>query len=53
MGTYLELINAYNRKNVLQFNYDENYTRDKNGEVKKEIIGQLPLVPYVGIILEF
>ena len=53
MGTYLELINAYNRKNVLQFNYDENYARDEDGEVKKEIIGQLPLVPYVGIILEF
>ena len=53
IGTYLELINAYNRKNVLQFSYDENYERNESGEVKKDIVGQLPLVPYFGIIVEF
>ena len=53
IGTYLELINAYNRKNVLQFSYDEEYERDEDGEVKKDIVGQLPLLPYFGVILEF
>ena len=53
IGTYLELINAYNRKNVLQFSYDEEYERNEDGEVKKDIVGQLPLLPYFGVILEF
>ena len=53
MSLYLELLNAYNRKNILTFNYDENYARDERGEVIKDIIRQLPIVPYIGIKSEF
>ena len=53
MSLYLELLNAYNRKNILTFDYDENYARDKKGRVIKDIVRQLPIVPYIGIKSEF
>lgn len=53
MSLYLELLNAYNRKNILTFDYDENYARDEKGNVIKDIVSQLPIVPYIGIKSEF
>ncbi len=46
LGAFLELLNAYNRKNLLDYNYSENYT-------EREDINQLPFVPYLGITAEF
>ena len=46
LGVFLELLNAYNRKNLLDYNYSEDYkTRDD--------INQLPILPYLGITAEF
>ena len=46
LGTYLELLNTYNRKNLLDFNYSEDcQTRND--------INQLPFIPYLGITAEF
>ena len=46
LGTFLELLNTYNRKNLLDFNYSEDcQTRND--------INQLPLIPYLGITAEF
>ena len=46
LGIFLELLNAYNRKNLLDYNYSEDYkTRDD--------INQLPILPYLGITAEF
>ena len=53
MSLYLELLNAYNRKNILPFDYAENYARDEKGNVIKDIVSQLPIVPYIGIKSEF
>ncbi|MBI1930365.1 TonB-dependent receptor [Candidatus Poribacteria bacterium] len=46
MGIFLELLNAYNRKNVLTFDYNDDYT-------EKEVVHQLPLIPYLGVTAEF
>ena len=46
LGAFLELLNAYNRKNLLDYNYSENYT-------EREDINQLPIIPYLGITAEF
>lgn len=46
LGAFLELLNAYNRKNLLDYRYSENYT-------KREDINQLPFIPYLGITAEF
>ena len=46
MGIYLELLNAYNRKNVLDFDYNADYT-------EQEVVHQLPLIPYLGVTVEF
>ena len=46
LGTFLELLNAYNRQNLLDYRYSENYT-------KREDINQLPIIPYLGITAEF
>ena len=46
LGTFLELLNTYNRNNLLDFNYSEDcQTRND--------INQLPFVPYLGITAEF
>ena len=46
LGVFLELLNAYNRKNLLDYQYNENYT-------EKNSINQLPILPYLGITAEF
>ena len=45
-GLTLEVWNAYNRTNILQIRYDENYT-------KQVRITQLPIVPFLAVTLEF
>lgn len=46
LGAFLELLNTYNRKNLLDFNYSEDcQTRND--------INQLPFIPYLGITAEF
>ncbi len=46
LGFFVELLNAYNRKNLLNFNYNDDYT-------EKEKINQFPIIPYLGITAEF
>ena len=46
MSLFLELLNAYNRKNLLNFSYSEDYT-------EKDEIYQFPFIPYLGITTEF
>lgn len=46
LGAFLELLNAYNRKNLLDYSYNENYT-------EREDANQLPFIPYLGITAEF
>ena len=46
LGVFLELLNTYNRKNLLDYNYSDDYkTRDD--------LYQLPILPYLGITAEF
>ena len=46
LGFFLELLNTYNRQNLLDYNYSDDYkTRDE--------IYQLPILPYLGITAEF
>ena len=45
-GIFLELLNAYNRKNVLDVDYNRNYTEERN-------VHQLPILPYLGLTVEF
>jgi len=46
MGVYLELLNAYNRKNILTFDYNDDYT-------ERDVVHQLPLIPYLGVTASF
>ena len=46
LGIFLELLNVYNRKNLLDYRYSENYT-------EREDVNQLPIIPYLGITAEF
>ena len=46
LGIFLELLNAYNRKNLLDYRYSDDY-KTRND------INQLPIVPYLGITAEF
>ena len=46
LGLFLELLNAYNRKNLLDYRYNQNYT-------EREDVNQLPIIPYLGITAEF
>ncbi len=46
LGTFLELLNAYNRKNLLDYRYNQDYT-------EREDVNQLPFIPYLGITAEF
>ena len=40
------MLNAYNRKNVLDVDYNRDYTREQN-------VHQLPILPYLGLTVEF
>ena len=46
LGVFLELLNAYNRANLLQYNYSTDYKT-------KEPVNQFPLIPYLGISAAF
>ena len=46
IGFFLELLNIYNRKNLLDFNYSEDYS-------EKDEIYQFPILPYLGVTTEF
>lgn len=46
LGLFLELLNAYNRKNLLDYRYNQDYT-------EREDVNQLPFIPYLGITAEF
>lgn len=46
LGIFLELLNTYNRKNLLDYRYEEDY-KDKSD------IYQLPIIPYLGITAAF
>ena len=46
LGVFFELLNTYNRKNLLDYRYSDDYkTRDD--------LNQLPILPYLGITAEF
>ncbi|MDE0018410.1 MAG: TonB-dependent receptor plug domain-containing protein [Candidatus Poribacteria bacterium] len=45
-GFTLELWNVYNRTNILQVRYDENYTKQRR-------IAQLPIIPFLAVTAEF
>ena len=45
-GIFLELLNAYNRQNLLDYDYNADFS-------EREDINQLPLIPYLGITAEF
>ena len=46
LGIFFELLNTYNRKNLLDYRYNRNYS-------KKDSIYQFPIIPYLGITAEF
>ena len=47
LGIFLELLNTYNRKNILDYRYtSQDYST-------KEPINQLPIIPYLGFTAEF
>ena len=46
MALYLEVLNLYNRKNVLTIDYNDDYS-------KQEAVHQLPIIPYFGMTMEF
>ncbi|MBM3240661.1 TonB-dependent receptor [Candidatus Poribacteria bacterium] len=46
LSTYLEILNAYNRKNVLSIEYNDDYS-------EQEPVYQLPIIPYLGVKMEF
>ena len=46
LGLALEIWNVYNRNNILEVRYSQNFT-------KEEPISQLPIIPFLAITLEF
>ncbi|RKU08497.1 hypothetical protein C6502_14895 [Candidatus Poribacteria bacterium] len=58
MSLFLELLNAYNRKNLLTYSYSDDYDEDDreviyyDGDEREEIY-QFPIIPYLGITTEF
>ena len=46
LGVALEIWNVYNRNNILEVRYSQNFT-------KEEPISQLPIIPFLAITLEF
>ncbi len=53
LGTFLELLNAYNRANLLDFNYPEDCRTPEDCLERRNDINQLPIIPYLGITAEF
>ena len=53
VGTFFELLNAYNRANLLDFNYPEDCQTPEDCRERRNDINQLPLIPYLGITAEF
>lgn len=58
MSVFLELLNAYNRRNLLTYSYNDDYDDDNREEIyydddDREEIYQFPLIPYLGITTEF
>ena len=46
LGFALEVWNVYNRNNILEVRYSPNFT-------KEEPVSQLPIIPFVALVLEF
>ncbi len=46
LGVFLELLNTYNRKNLLDYDYSDDYKTRVD-------LNQLPILPYLGITAEF
>lgn len=53
LGTFLELLNTYNRANLLDFNYPEDCQTAEDCRERRNDINQLPIIPYLGITVEF
>ena len=58
MSLFLELLNAYNRRNLLTYSYSDDYDDDEREEIyyngdEREEIYQFPIIPYLGITTEF
>ena len=58
MSFFLELLNAYNRRNLLTYSYSDDYDEDEREEIyyngdEREEIYQFPIIPYLGITTEF
>lgn len=46
LGAYLEILNAYDHKNVLAIDYNQDYSQEKR-------LYQLPIIPILGVNMEF
>ncbi len=53
LGTFLELLNTYNRANLLDFNYPDDCLTPQDCRERRTDINQLPIIPYLGITAEF
>lgn len=53
LGIFLELLNTYNRANLLDFNYPEDCLTAEDCLERRNDINQLPIIPYLGITAEF
>ena len=54
LGIFLELLNAYNRKNLLDYRYTYTDDIESGGvNIEREDANQLPFLPYLGITAEF
>ena len=54
LGIFLELLNAYNRKNLLDYRYTYTDDIESGGvNIEREDANQLPILPYLGITAEF
>ena len=54
LGIFLELLNAYNRENLLDYRYTYTDDLESGGvNIEREDANQLPILPYLGITAEF
>ena len=53
LGIFLEVLNAYNRANLLEFEYPEACQTPEDCLERREEVNQLPIIPYLGITAEF
>ena len=53
LGTFLELLNTYNRQNLLDFNYPDDCLTPEDCRDRRNDVNQLPIIPYLGITAEF